>query len=619
MLRPRSAAALAVSLPFLALGAIPALGADHSDEEEITEITVSAQRVANVRPAGTYAAPATTLRFDPLTELQSRGLAEGQSDVTVRGGVFENTGFKAGAVTIMDPQTGHYAAELPIDPALLSTPAIYQGIEGAIEGFNSAIATVAYGIGRVSGGGDVMLGVGSDSLNYQGLRIGHVTDNGFGVAFSASRSEGDGTLPNGDHEFARYNVQLQRAGDQVQTDLLVAYQDKFYGWPGAYTGFASLPEIDDTQTTLVLFNQHRESDSGWFEYGAYYRHLEDDYDFNRTNFETGTPGSFEHETRVMAAGFQGMQQAGSINWRYGGQLSKDELVRSTDLTNGSFTERSYATMTIVPSFESKTAAGSILTWRAGLTIDYSNRDGSEVSPLLGVALLRDDTSGSTTWALEYAATSQLPGYTALKSNPAGLFGGNASLGRETTRQFSLSMTRETGGWKARAAAFVRQDDDLIDWTYLTDALFARQANPVDLDVTGFEAFLTRGWDNLDLAVGYTWLDKDSDYGDAQVDASYYALNFARHRATLAVHYRFASRFELRLDNEYRRQEDNPPLRSPGDNTAFLVSASLQWNHAAAQGLSLAIVADNLTDDDFQMFPGTPAYGRQYSANATWRW
>jgi hypothetical protein len=557
------------------------------------------------------------LRFDPLTELQSRGLAEGQSDVTVRGGVFENTGFKTGAVTIMDPQTGHYVAELPIDPALLATPAIYKGIDGAIEGFNSAVATVAYGIGRVSSGGDVMLGVGSDSLNYQGLRVGHVTDNGLGIAFSASRSEGDGTMPNGDHEFARYNFQLQFAGNEVQTDLLLAFQDKFFGWPGAYTGFASLPEIDDTQTTLLLFNQRRESDNGWFEYGAYYRRLEDDYDFNRTDFETGAPGSFEHETKVMAAGFQGLQRVGRIIWRYGGQLSRDELVRSTDLTNGAFTDRSYATMTVVPSLESRTAAGSILTWRAGLTVDHSNRDGSEVSPLVGVSLLRDDMSGSTTWALEYAATSQLPGYTALNSNPTGLFGGNASLGRETARQFSLSMTRETGGWQARAAAFMRRDDELVDWTYATGAPFARQANAVDLDVLGIEAFLTRTWEAVDFALGYTWLDKDSDYGDAQVDASFYALNFARHRATLAVRYRLAERFEMRLDNEYRRQEDNP-LRV-GDDTTYLASASLHWNHDAANGLALALVADNLTDSEFQPFPGTPAYGRQYSLNATWRW
>ena len=113
------------------------------------------------------------------------------------------------------------------------------------------------------------------------------------------------------------------------------------------------------------------------------------------------------------------------------------------------------------------------------------------------------------------------------------------------------------------------------------------------------------------------LDKDADYGNTQVDASFYALNFARQRVTLAVRYRFARRFELRFDSEYRRQADNP-LRV-GDDTAFLAAAALEWRGASAAGLRLALVADNLTDSEFQPFPGTPAYGRQYGVSATWVW
>ena len=618
MLMKLYSVALMVSLPVLSSYPSTLLADDDVGEaDEITEIIVNARRVANTRPAGTYAAPATLLRFDPFTQLQSRGLAEGQSDVTVRGGVFENTGFKLGAVTVMDPQTGHYVADLPVDPALMSAPIVRKGIESAIDGFNSAVATVSYGVGGVREGGVIDLGFGEYGLNFQAVRLGHVTDNGVGLAFSAARSEGDGTLPNGDHEFARYNAQLQFGNDAVQSDIIVSYQDKFYGWPGAYTGFASLPETDDMQTTLVLFNQRRESSGGWFEFGAFYRRLEDDYDFNRTDVETGTPGSFEHETRVMAVGFQGLQATGRFNWRYGGQVTKDELVYSTDLTNGFFNDRSYATLSIVPSIETTLASGSVVTWRAGLTADNSNRDSSAISPLLGVSLGQVDASGTTTWSLEFAQTTQLPGYTALNSNPTGLFGGNPLLGRETAKQLSASFSRETGSWQLFATLFARRDEDLVDWTFSTAAPFSRQANPVDIDVIGAELVTSWQWDRLDLTAGYTWLDKDSDYGSAQVDASFYALNFARHRATLAVRYRFAGSFELRLDNEYLQQEENP-LRD-GDDSAYLASLSLVWAGLADRGFSAAVVADNLTDSEFQPFPGTPAAGRQLSVRASYNW
>jgi outer membrane cobalamin receptor len=274
-------------------------------------------------------------------------------------------------------------------------------------------------------------------------------------------------------------------------------------------------------------------------------------------------------------------------------------------------------VTVVPTINIHLDSGSVLTWRVGATVDYSNRDDTEVSPLLGVTLSSSDAGGTTEYAVEYAATSQLPGYTALNSGPSGLFGGNAFLGREKAKQLSASISRDTGHWQARATLFSRRDENLVDWTYSTASPFARQANPVDIDVIGLEGFLTRSWEVVDLAVGYTALDKDADYGTAPVDASFYALNFAKHRATLAVTYRFAQSFELRIDNEYRIQEDNP-LRV-GDDSVYLASASLVWTSARVEGLSVALVVDNVTDSEYQPFPGTPASGRQTSLSASYAW
>lgn len=591
-----------------------------SDENAISEITVSAERVANMQPAGTFAAPVTRLRFDPVVEIQSRGLAEGQSDVTVRGGVFENTGFKVGAVNILDPQTGHYVAELPIDPGLLGPPQIEQGVDNALAGFNAAVATVAYEFAPLEDGGLVRFGAGSDSLDFQSIRIARTTavadGSSIGAALSVSRSAGDGSVANGDHRFSRYNLGLQRASEDSQSDILIAYQDKFYGWPGAYTGFATLNEVDDTQTTLLLANHRRETAKGWWETGAFYRRLVDDYDFDRTTAESGAPGSFEHETRSMALGLRGLHRSGRVTWRYGAQASGDELVRSTDLTGGSFTDRRYLNLTVVPSIEVGIAAG-ILTLSAGATFDYSNRDEDELLPQLGLTLTRQGASAETTISLDYSATSQLPGYTALKSNPVGLFGGNPGLGRERARQFSLSLGRSSGDWLSRLTAFAREDDDLVDWTFASGAPFARQANAVDLDVVGLEAHVTREWPRALLSAGYTYLDKEADYGSATVDASYYALNFARHRATLALRYRLTDGVELRLDNEYRRQQKNP-LRS-GADSAYRASASVVWHPWRADSLEVTLIVDNLTDSDFQPFPGTPAAGRQLSASIAYGW
>src|SRR5882757_2919771 len=85
-------------------------------------VTVYSPGVANQEPVGTFAMPVSALRFEPRVDVQARNLAEGQADIAIRGGTFENTGFKVGAFSVYDPQTGHYLAELPIAPAMLSSP-----------------------------------------------------------------------------------------------------------------------------------------------------------------------------------------------------------------------------------------------------------------------------------------------------------------------------------------------------------------------------------------------------------------------------------------------------------------------------------------------------------------
>jgi hypothetical protein len=584
---------------------------------ELAEIVVTADRVANTRPAGTFSSPVTLLRFDPLTEVQSRGLAEGQADVTVRGGLFENTGFKAGAVTIMDPQTGHYVAELPIDPDFLSAPSVLTGVDNSLAGFNSNIATVEYALRRIADGGSATLGAGSDSLQYQALRFSREITASTGIAVSAAHSEGDGTVPNGDHEFERYNVHLQQGGAGGQTDVILSYQDKFYGWPGAYTGFASLPETDYTKTTLLLANHRKELETGFWEIGGFYRRLEDDYDFDRTTQESGAAGSFDHETRVYGLGFKGSKQGAKLDWQIAGQLASDELVSSTDLTEGDFDSRDYATISLVPTLEIDAGGAKVFIVRFGATVDWTSEDGSAVSPVAGLTWYETTAAGSDFVSLEYASSSQVPGYTVLNSRPEGLFGGNAFLGREKSRQMSLSTGRDAGSWDSKATVFYREDNDLVDWTFATGAPFVRQANAVDIDVFGAEFFIRKRWDRVDLVAGYTWLDKDADYGDAVVDASFYALNFAKQRATLAAIFRFTDRLTLRVDNEYRKQESNP-LRASSDN-ALLVSASLAWEPPEGRGFGIALTADNLTDDDYQQFPGTPAVGRQVSLSARYAW
>ena len=594
---------------------------DEADADVLEIIEVTGQRVANLQPASSYAATVTQLRFDPQIDIQARGLPEGQADVTIRGGLFENTGFKIGAVTIFDPQTGHYSVELPIDPKMLTAPALMTDSENSIHAFNASVATVNYAYADIVPGGTVRLGFGSDDLLFASATISQSRAVGggkkAGLTLSAAASSGDGTLPFGDHEFKRFAGHFQLGDEGGETNLLIGYQDKFFGWPGMYTGFASLPETDHIKQGLVVLDHFQSNARGWWQVASAYRWLDDDYDFDRRTVDTGGPGSFEHETRSFSLGVNGAQSAGEVNWTWAAMLAADRLVRSTDLTNGHFNSRTYLSMSLAPAWTWVLDSGAELEVRAGLRADMSNRDEDALMPIGSITWSRTMAAGSQSFGLDLSRTSQLPGYTALNSRPTGLFGGNPDLGREFANTVTFSYDQTHGAWHSRAAFFVRRDKDLVDWTFLQGAPFARQANPVDLDVNGLELLLEWASDQWNVTGAYTFLDKDADYGEAEVDASYYALNFAQHRATLALRYRPTGSLEFRFDNEYRVQEKNP-LRT-SDREAWLASVSASWQLPTDTDLRIDLVADNLTDSDFEEFPGTPAYGRQISLSLGLAW
>ena len=292
---------------------------------------------------------------------------------------------------------------------------------------------------------------------------------------------------------------------------------------------------------------------------------------------------------------------------------RDNL-QSTALTFGRFHSRDYLKLAFIPQYTAETASGS-LTLRAGLTDDDTNRDASALSPVVEISLQRP--TGLRFYA-QYAESTQVPTYTALNSNAAaGLFRGNPNLGRETSRNLEAGIDFKQGAWTVQAAVFHRWDDELVDWTF-RKGVTARTANPVDIGTAGLEVVAVMKSPRCDLILGYTYLNKDADYGPATIDASFYALNFAKHRLTAAVILRPSAGIELRLDNEYRIQERNS-LRTIGGNEALLSALGLYYLPAAISGLELSVRIDNAWDSDYQEVPAVPAARRQFSVGAAWHW
>jgi len=599
-----------------ALAASRLAAADDSPDYKLPDFAVYSPMVANQEPVASIAMPVSVLRFEPRVDLEARNLPEAQADVTIRGGIFENSGFKVGALSLYDPQTGHYFAEIPVAPQMLGSPAILTGAANAIAGFNANVGTVAYDWRRIEPRAEVTLAAGDHGYNRQGIYQGMIIPGTWAGEQAAadvewSRSQSDGSVPYGDHDFQRVAGRVQLRDADSQTDLFAGYQRKFFGWPNLYTPFG-FDETEDLQTVLLSAN-HRWQDAAGnhFELGGYYRRNRDDYEFNR--FVPGLFNPYQHTTWVRGAALDGWQQLDGYALTYSAQFMHDDI-RSTSLVFGPFNNRSYLKLAAAPEWTFPTSDGT-LTVRGGAAYDDSDRDKSALSPL--AALEWQGKSGPKIY-VEYAESSQLPTYTALKSSPsAGLFLGNQALGRETSRNLEAGVKSKAAGWVVEAAVFYRWDDDLVDWTYRY-GVTARTANAVNIGTAGLEVVASHRTKQLDLVFGYTFLHKNADYGVATVDASFYALNFPKQRLTAAMTWRLGAGVEIRSDNEFRIQEPNA-LRTMGGNEAVISSLGVYYLPPHLRGWELAVQADNLWNSNFQEVPSVPAARRQVAGSVTKRW
>lgn len=610
--------------PFVANAA----SADADRPDQLPEVTVYSPRVANQAPAGTFAMPVSALRYEPRVDLQGRDLVESQADVTIRGGVFENTGFRVGALTVTDPQTGHYLAELPIAPQMLGAPAIITGAELASSTTNATVGAVTYDWRPVRTAGALQAGFGPHQLwradAYQGYSTGSDTSAlRLGADVDVAHSESNGPIAFGDHRFDRVNARVQLAGSTSQTDLFAGYQAKFFGWPNMYTPFNS-DESENLETLLLSLNHRVNLGAGdYVSMGAYHRRNKDDYAFNRFA-ALSARHPFQHTTWEDGAAVEGRHAVGDGAAIFARAELLTDFLKSTSLTAGHYHSRLLTKVSVLPEKTWTFTDGDALAIRAGAAYDDSNRDRGTVSPVAEIT--RSFTSGAIRQIhASYAETTQEPSYTALNSSATGgLFRGNPNLRRETTRNLELGTTVAAAGWSVDATVFARRDLSLVDWTFTmadwtkTNGKIARTANAVDVDTLGFETVARRTWRAIDVVFGYTALTKDPNYHGATFDASFYALNYARQRLTAAITARLGHGFELRMDNVARVQAANV-LRANTSNRAVHTTLALGWRPEFWHGVELTAQIDNLWNSDFQEVPAVPATPRLWSVGATYVW
>jgi vitamin B12 transporter len=609
--------------------------------EELPALTVMGQETANQRPASTYESPISNLEFDPRVDMQVRNITEAQGDISIRGGTFEETGVQIGSVTLLDPQTGHYNTELLMAPEMLGEPKVLTGADNAMRGFNSNAGTVSYSWSEITKGGSLTIGGGDHNLNFQRIHnaltgtYGNSKDWTWGAEIEGARSESDGTIPNGDHAFDRTSGRIQLLGPDSQTDLFAGYQDKFYGWPGMYST-KNYDETEDYQIRLFSLNHKQEYDEGHLELSGFYKRLSDHFILDRTTLPAATYYHYDaqHETTVHGFSLSGKHQINenfSIN--HFGQYTYDKMDDSKvlgafverptwHLKNGDFTDRQYYKLSLVPEYKKFLDKNEVITYKAGVAWDDTNRDKQRFSPIAEISWSKtENEKNSENIYLSYSESTQVLGYGAIGgSTDSGTFRSTRDLRRSVSKNLELGYKLTKDAWKLNTAIFQRRDYDLVDWTFDSNWTSYRKANHVDVKTFGFEIIASRQLHNFEAICSYAYLKKSEDYADPSVLGSFYALNYPVHRITIGAIWNPIDSIELRMDNEWREQRDNLVRREKGSpNRATVSHFAASYYPKRFEDLELFVAFEKPWEKDFQEIPGIAAKGDQFSFGATYSW
>lgn len=597
-------------------------------------LTVRGQEIANLRPASTYQSVVSNLDFDPRMDFQSRNMAEAQGDINIRGGIFEGTGIQVGAVTLIDPQTGHYSTELPIAPEMLTQPTVYTGSENSLYGFNSTAGTISYQWNKIATGGSLSVGVGENHLRFQRIYNAITGDLSsanswlWGAEFEFSNSESDGTIAYGDHDFDRSTGRFQIIGLDSQTDFFVGKQSKIFNWPGMYTAdkYIEPRETEDLKTNLIILN-HRKNyqEDSYVNLSASHKRNTDNYELDALK-EDGTIVDYpaNHNTKVSSIALNGYHKYDSnLGIHYAAQYTRDNWKKIDPYTNPSVNaSRSYTKLTILPEYQLKKNSSETIRFRFGGSYDTAKYADSEVSFISDIKWQKEHSNGnSECHYFSYSEASQLPGYVAI-GDPKSGDGNNeyfekSNLQRETSKTFELGTIVNRENLKFEYTLFYRIDDNLVDWTYKKNSEYARSATGVDLDTYGIEFIASKQWENIEAIISYNLINKNEDYGSNDISGSFYALNYAKQRITLGTIWSPNETVKVCIDNEWRDQKENSLRNS--DNEAFFTHISVSIFPPKHPGLELFTAIDNLWNEDFEDVPGTPGKGRQGSLGATFRW
>ncbi|MFI3264081.1 MAG: TonB-dependent receptor plug domain-containing protein [Rikenellaceae bacterium] len=604
---------LSVGMSILSLAATEAMAADVDTLKifkvvDIDDVGVTLEKESPTRSAMAptqlfsratqAAAPLQTLesalRLSPSIDVRERGGKGIQTDLSIRGGSFDQTMVLLNGINFTDARTGHQTHSLPIDIESVAGIDLIDGVSGvgAYAGainFRTAPLEPTYGRLELVGG--------QHGYGYANLSGAYSSDRLtlYGVG---SWRKSDGYRDNTD--FENINGYIRATYDSAKAgffDMQVGAQQREFG----ANGFYSLSYPNQREATETYLGSLR-----WFKsFNNLTLNSSVSYRKNYDCFEliAGSPDIVPYNYHM--TNNVGAELWADYSWAAGkttlggdytyNQIYSTVLGDSLDEAVGRYTkgaDRSVANIYLrhIRQWDKFGVASSI-----GMSsTPYGN------SPLWSVSGSYRPVE-SLFFELGATGTMRLPTFTDLYYTATGYIS-DETLQPEEATTYRLSGQYRRSMWELSAQVYIRQGHNVIDWVKESADASWQSMQITELSTLGTEmaaSYAPQGFvERIRASYGYITMDKDSG---AMI--SKYATDYMRHKASADIILNLPLNLSLAITaSGYAREGNYTSAEGTVEEYKpyFLLDGRLSWE---CKKIRIYLDATNITSTEYFDYGG----------------
>lgn len=565
------------------------------------------------------------LEFASGVDVRQRGHLGVQSDISIRGGSFDQTMILLNGINITDSQTGHHNMNLPVDLNSIDRIEILQGPGSRVFGPNAFSGAINI-ITKESQSNQLSFNATGGDYGFYNIGANSTINSSISSTFiSVSKKQSDGFIDNTDFAelnlFAKHEMQVFDSDFSIQA----GHNDKQFGANSFYTP-AYPNQFEHTRSSFVAL-QGEFGSKLKLTPSVYYRRHQDRFELFRSNPADWYKNHNYHLTHVYG-GKTNLSYASDWGISNFGIEYRAERILSNKLgtamnspievpfENNAYFDKDYRRETATFFLEQNIFFDNI-TLSGGLAANYTKDYGTNITGGLDIAY---NLSESTNLFASLNNTMRMPTFTDLfYTGPTNI--GNPDLEPEKAYSFEAGLKYSNKYIRTTASGFVRKGTNLIDWIRESaeDVKWTTR-NLTELTTLGFDISNYIQFKNISAApdflnyinISYTFTD-NSKTSDEYI--SHYVMDNLRHKLTLGFNHDIL--FNLKADWKFSYQDRNGTYthfnketkelegEKPYDDT-FVLDAKLYYEF---EKITVFAEISNLLDNQVSDIPNVAIPGR----------